>query len=120
MTDIVAELRRLYEAAPQGEWDYDGPFDDGDKAGWIETRDERGDSWPVVGIGIDRPEVIDLIVAMHNHLPQLLRMVESLRLYVRHMEQDNPDDPDQWIYLMGQRWYAIEAALAKLKQDGDA
>ena len=116
MTDIVAELRRLYADSTT----------DGDRS-WVhgDVVNERGcvlfSGRRCIEVGtIFTREDADLIVAMHEALPALLRMVESLRLYVRHMEQDNPDDPDQWIYLMGRRWEAIVAALAKLKQDGDA
>lgn len=109
MTDIAVQLRRMYEAAPQGEWRSEPDRRVGYRI-YSANEIERNHTTA------EEPETADLIVAMHNHLPQLLRMVESLRLYVRHMERDNPDDPDQWIYLMGQRWYAIEAALAKLEQ----
>lgn len=107
--DIVAELRRLYAAAPQGKWTCEGPDFHGYR---IFSADEKVLNHTLT----EAVETADLIVAMHEALPALLRMVESLRLYVRHMEQDNPDDPDQWIYLMGRRWEAIVAALAKLKQ----
>ena len=116
MADIVAELRQMYEDSTT----------DGDRS-WVHggVVNERGcvlfSGRRCIEVGtIFSQEDADLIVAMHEALPALLRMVESLRLYVRHMEQDNPDDPDQWIYLMGRRWEAIVAALAKLKQDGDA
>lgn len=78
MSDIVAELRRLLDAAPDGRWEYPGTFDDGDAVGYIETFSADGDSWPVVAISDTRP-VIDLIVAMHNHLPALLGLVEAVR-----------------------------------------
>lgn len=128
MTDIVAELRRLYAEAPQGEWEYSGPFNDGDSAGYIEVRDSGGDWWPVVGIGIDRPEVIHLIVAMHNHLPQLLDVVEAARschLYrvAAHDEFYGPDiSDDAWLVAeakLRQAREQLDAALAALERSGE-
>lgn len=127
MTDIVAELRRLYAEAPQGEWEYSGPFNDGDSAGYIEVRDNDGDWWPVVGIGIDRPEVIDLIVAMHNHLPALLDVVEALRWYADAGNYHDPTDVPDHLYrdsgdvllIRGGGGQRARAALAALKRSDE-
>jgi len=112
--DIVAELRRLWEAAPQGEWEYSGPFNDGDSAGYIEVRDSDGDWWPVVGIGIDRPEVIHLIVAMHNYLPQLLDVVEAVQTWDEAARSTDFSDSSHNHYMGALE--SLRAALAAMSE----
>ena len=83
MTDIVAELRRLYEAAPQGEWTLE-PFVDlrGRAIGYdIRTGPRRRDV-----IEVATSELCDLIVAMHEALPALLDRIEWLESRVRSLE----------------------------------
>lgn len=135
--DIVAELRRLAETMAQAPLEHaERHFESIDEmvtyfadvasqrpehlflhvVQSVDSVDDGGDGIiAITGNGFLSDVHADLFVAVQRYLPELLRMVESLRLYVRHMEQDNPDDPDQWIYLMGRRWEAIEAALAQME-----
>ena len=93
----------------------------GDEAGWIETRDESGDVWPVVGIGIDRPAVINLIIAMHEALPALLDAIDTLRWYADAGNYHDPTDVPDHLYrdsgdvllIRGGGGQRARAALAK-------
>lgn len=84
--DIVAELRRLYKAVPQGEWALE-PYA-GFTSWWmgydIRIGPNTGDV--IVGadralLGYDEREIGDLIVAMHEALPALLDVVEAAEGY---------------------------------------
>ena len=86
MTDILAELRRLHEAAPQGQWTLK-PFVDlrGRVIGYdIRTGPRRRDV-----IEVATRELGVLIVAMHNHLPTLLDIAEAFNEAVDPLDWDN-------------------------------
>lgn len=75
MTDIVAELRRLYAEAPQGRWEVCGD------PGWVDIWGNDGDLYHLDYIEGDDTNLSPLIVAMHNHLPALLDVVECAQGY---------------------------------------
>jgi len=121
MTDIVAELRRLYEESTT----------DGDLS-WVhgDVVNERGcvlfSGRRCIEVGtIFTQEDADLIVAMHNHLPQLLDAIDTLRWYADKSNYDDngicrtksrlaPGDYFWWEDY-GER---ARAAIAALEQDG--
>lgn len=129
MTDIVAELRRLYAEATGD-----------DLRPW--ERMEKHDrvlGHPIYhgdplneGVGVAFTlRAADLIVAMHNHLPQLLDAIDTLRWYA---DEDNyydggfvgaweyssfePGHPLEWDFELdnGER---ARAALAALKRSDE-
>lgn len=114
MTDIVAELRQRYEAAPQGKWTLK-PFVDlrGRAIGYdIRTGPRRRDV-----IEVATSELCDLIVAMHNHLPQLLDVVEAVRELETFRAAPARDD-DEWWNERNRLHERRRVALAALEQDG--
>lgn len=123
MTDIVAELRKLYDAAPPGRWEY---YERGAAAlGFdIDTVDEDTE----IGVGIRGmfadESVPALIVAMHEALPRLLDAVEAERNFIQFLNSDESEspaslsDPEWWIEhnrLIGAR----DKALAALDRSGE-
>ena len=77
--DIVAELRRLYAAAPQGKW-ATGQIDGNDYI--LQPDDEYFDR--IVCL-VDDDRLSGLIVAMYNDLPKLLAAIEATRAAEAHL-----------------------------------
>lgn len=130
MSDVIAELRRLYEAVPQGKWTLE-PY--ADFAGRVIGYDiqQIGPNGGDV-IEVAKREDADLIVAMHEALPALLDAVEALRWYA---DEDNydpesgapgqwwnvsaaPCDPDEWDFEVDCGSIA-RTALAALKRSDE-
>ena len=135
--DIVAELRRLYKAVPQGEWALE-PY--AEFTSWWMGYDIRiGPNTGDVIVGADRAllgynerEIGNLIVAMHEALPALLDAVEALRWYADEENYDpesgapgqwenascEPGQPPEWDFEPDEGERA-RAALAALKRSGE-
>lgn len=113
MSDIVAELRRLYEAAPQGEWTCEGPTFHGYR---VYTSDEHVWNHTLT----EAVETADLIVAMHNHLPALLQAIEAVRASRAYVSTSNSDDTyEGWMKEQKRLLAAERAALAALERSDE-
>ncbi len=95
MSDIVAELRRLYEASTAGPWVHDIDLHDGRLRGDVLWPSGERGLLVLMGCGmharVSRPqsEIVanaDLIVAMHNHLPALLGVVGAARAHLTGLD----------------------------------
>lgn len=116
----LTALKEKYLAVPQEEWilqPYAG-FSDGEMGYDIRV----GPNYNDIILGGDRALLNygerafgEFIVAAHEVLPDLFLLVEVMKLYLKHMENDNPDDLDIWKHTMGQRWDIIEAILNTLE-----
>ena len=127
--DIVAELRRLYKAVPQGEWALE-PY--AEFTSWWMGYDIRiGPNTGDVIVGADRAllgynerEIGNLIVAMHEALPALLDVIDTLRWYADrdHYNEDGIPGiesrfaPDGWLKDYGERARVAVALLKLLKR----
>ena len=118
--DIVAELRRLYEDSTT----------DGDRS-WVhgDVVNERGcvlfSGRRCIEVGtIFTQEDADLIVAMHEALPALLDVIDTLRWYADrdHYNEDGIPGiesrfaPDGWLKDYGERARVAVALLKLLKR----
>ena len=119
--DIVAELRRLYEAATGD-----------DTRPWERIKKhDRVLGHPIYhgdpeneGVGVAFTlRAADLIVAMHNHLPALLDAIDTLSWYAdeRNYNEDGIPGiesrfaPDGWLKDYGERARVAVALLKLLK-----
>ena len=130
--DIVAQLRRLYAAVPQGKWalePYAG-FTSGAMGYDIRIGPNAGD----VIVGADRAlldygerEIGNLIVAMHEALPALLDAVDALRWYADTGNYHDPTDVPDHLYrdsgdvllIRGGGGQRARAALAALERSDE-
>jgi len=109
MTNVLEELKRLYEAGTKGEWAHvrrnqkpvghirvpDGPF--------VFER----------GFGPRIAADADLIVAMHAHLPALLRIAEAAKALQRRAMISGPFHDDT---ALEEAFASLDEALASLAQ----
>lgn len=100
MTDRIDELQRLHEAATKGPWRAIGSLVDGDDSAYIGVAE------------CYRPSNAELIAAMRNALPALLRVARAARKVLDGSEVDGWHTPLREVDVA-----ELREALGELERD---
>jgi hypothetical protein len=106
VTDRIDELQRLHEAATKGPWRANGDFVDGDFV--------DGDDSAYIGVAeCYRPSNAELIAAMRNALPALLRVARAAKAAMAKAEKA----AESFYYVTGDEAEELLAALGELERE---